>query len=438
MEFRIPKQARVLIVGGGAREHAIAWKLAQSPHQPVLYAAPGNPGMAAHCELVDVRAGDIAGLVSFATAAQIDLVVVGPEQPLAEGIADECSTVGIRVFGPTRQAAQLETSKAFAKDLMHRANVPTAAYRVFTDAAEAKAYVLNQGAPIVIKADGLAAGKGVTVARTVAEAEAAVEAAMVGGRFGAAGHRVVVESCLEGREVSLMFFVDGETIVPMLPARDHKPIGDGDVGPNTGGMGAFAPVQSVLATGLTEQVEAEIVRPTLTALAAAGIAYRGVLYVGLMLTPTGPSVIEFNVRFGDPETEVVLPLLRSDLLEILWAVSEGRLAEVQAAWHDAAAVCVVLAADGYPESPRTGDAISLPESSPPPVGPGTMQSSEASVVFHAGTALRDGQLRTAGGRVCTVLGVADTMEAARARAYELARQVEFAGRYMRTDIARTL
>ncbi|MFO2550970.1 phosphoribosylamine--glycine ligase [Alicyclobacillus cycloheptanicus] len=425
----IPRRARVLVVGGGAREHAIAWKLAQSRHQPVLYAARGNPGMAALCRLVAIDAGDVAALVAFAEREGIDLVVVGPEQPLANGLADELQRREIRVFGPTRAAAQLETSKAFAKDLMQRAGVPTASYAVFTDVEEARQYVRRQGAPIVVKADGLAAGKGVTVARTVAEAIAAVDDAMLGGRFGSAGRRVVVEAYLSGREASLMFFVDGQTVVPMLPARDHKPVGDGDTGPNTGGMGAFAPIQSFLDAGLTAMVEASIVRPTLTALQAQGITYRGVLYVGLMLTDEGPSVIEFNARFGDPETEVVLPLMRSDLLEVLWATAAGRLEEVVMDWAGDAAVCVVLAAQNYPGTPRVGDVITFPAA-------GSSASAEGTFIFHAGTKRQGDAVVTAGGRVLTVLGTGETFDVARRRAYELAERIHFPGMQMRRDIGR--
>jgi len=327
-ELRIPMHPNVLVVGGGAREHAIVWKLAQSPLQPQLFAAPGNPGMAQLATCVDIAASQVDELVSFVQEHQIDLVVIGPEQPLELGLANRCAEFGIPAFGPSQAAARLETSKSFAKDLMQSAGVPTAAYAVFTDADEAKAYTLAHGAPIVVKADGLAAGKGVTVALTLDEALGAIDDIMLEKRFGDAGAQVVLESFLEGPEVSLMFFVDGDTVVPMLPARDHKRAYDADQGPNTGGMGAFAPVSSFLAAGMTERVEADIVRPTLAALRDQGIVYRGVLYAGLIMTAEGPYVIEFNARFGDPEIEAVLPLLATDLLAVMWAVGPGRLADL--------------------------------------------------------------------------------------------------------------
>lgn len=419
--LNIPNQPRILIVGQGAREHAIAWKLAQSPRRPTLFAAPGNPGMRALCECLDVSAGDVEAVVDAAKQHRIDLVVVGPEQPLSLGLVDRLTQNGIRCFGPSQQAAELETSKAFAKALMKDAKVPTASYEVFTDAKAAQEYVKRCGAPIVIKADGLAAGKGVVVAQTVSEAESAIDDMMLEKRFGDAGAKLVVESFLEGTEVSLMFFVDDSAVVPMLPARDHKPVYDADRGPNTGGMGAFAPVSSFLEAGLTEVVESTIVHPALNTLKERGIHYRGVLYAGLMITANGPYVVEFNVRFGDPETEVVLPLLKTDLLEVLWAVSENRLSDVSVQWHDQAAVCVVLAAPGYPENPQTGSEI-------------TLSTGESDVVFHAGTASREGRLVTAGGRVLTVLGQAADLSKARGVAYGIVNQIYFDGKHFRTDI----
>lgn len=421
----IPPQPSVLIVGSGAREHAIAWKLAQSEYRPRLYAAPGNPGMAKTCTLIPIAAAAVDKLAAFAVDEQIDLVVIGPEQPLALGLADVLASHGIRAFGPSRAAAELETSKAYAKQVMQRAGVPTAQAETFTDAAAAQAYIRGHGAPVVVKADGLAAGKGVTVAQTLDEALAAVNEALVGAKFGAAGERVLIEDFLVGREVSLMCFVDGSTVVPMLPARDHKPVGDGDTGPNTGGMGAFAPVYDFLESGGVEAVVERIVQPTLHVLRADGVTYKGVLYVGLMLTEQGPSVIEFNARFGDPETEVVLPLLKSDLLEVLWAVADGYLADVDVAWSDAAAVCVVLAANGYPERPRIGDVITLPS------------ETAAAVAFHAGTAVQDDRLVTAGGRVLALTALGDTLDDARQAVYQLASGAQFTGQHMRSDIAAT-
>lgn len=442
---QIPKQPKILVVGGGAREHAIVWKLAQSPLQPRLYAAPGNPGIAQLATCWDIPANRVEELTKAAQSEQIDLIVVGPEQPLELGLADLCQQLGIPVFGPSQAAAKLETSKAFSKDLMQEAGVPTASYRVFANAQEAKQYATEQGAPIVVKADGLAAGKGVTVAMTLDEALAAIDDIMLEKRFGDAGARVVLESYLEGPEVSLMFFVDGDTVVPMIPARDHKRAYDHDEGPNTGGMGAFAPVPSFVEADLTERVEREIVQPTLAALKERGVVYRGVLYAGLMITAKGPYVIEFNARFGDPETEVVLPLLKSDLLEIMWAAATGSLADETIEWHDRAAVCVVLAAPGYPQKPVTGSPIefhSLPDD----------------IVFHAGTAYASEpvdaddadklkgpvenhpehntqrKLITAGGRVLTIVGRGQDMEEARRVAYKAAERIQFDGQHMRTDI----
>ncbi|MBX5436378.1 MAG: phosphoribosylamine--glycine ligase [Alicyclobacillaceae bacterium] len=435
--WNIPARPKVLVVGGGAREHALVWKLAQSPRRPVLYAAPGNPGMRAWAQTVEIGAGDVEALIRFAAREHIDLVVAGPELPLSLGLADMCSDAGIRVFGPTRAAAQVETSKAFAKDVMCRAGVPTARYEVFTDAEAAKRHVRACGAPIVVKADGLAAGKGVTVAKTVAEACAAIDDALVGGRFGEAGRRVVVESYLRGTEVSLMCFVDGETVLPMISARDHKRVFDGDEGPNTGGMGAFAPVPAFAAAGMEAVVVERIVRPTLRELAARGIRYQGVLYAGLMMTDDGPYVVEFNARFGDPEAEVVLPLLDGDLLEVLWATAEGRLADVAVAWRNAAAVCVVLAAPGYPEAPRVGSAITMPASLADLAAAEDGPASQV-VVFHAGTREVAGQLVTAGGRVLTVTGIGRSLEAARSIAYGAAESIYFEGKHFRRDIGQTL
>jgi phosphoribosylamine--glycine ligase len=420
----IPAQPRVLIVGGGGREHAIAWKLAQSPHRPRLVAVPGNAGMDAVCHRADVAASDVEAIAAYAAAHAVDLVVVGPEQPLAAGIVDACQRRGVRVFGPTQAAARLETSKSFAKQLMQAAGVPTAPFEVHDDADAAIAAVRRLGAPIVVKADGLAAGKGVVVADTVEEAEQAVRRLMVERCFGEAGARVVIERKLEGTELSQMFFVDGETAVAMPPARDHKRLLDGDQGPNTGGMGAFAPVPEAVERGIPAEVEARIVQPVLRALAAQGIVYRGVLYAGLMMTAEGPHVIEFNVRFGDPETQAVLPLLRSDLLEVLWAVADGRLEQAHIQWADGAAACVVAAAAGYPERPRTGDEIRI---SP---------DAKDALLFHAGTATRDGRLVTAGGRVLAAAGLGESLDDALRVAYRTLGKVHFEGMQFRRDIGR--
>lgn len=418
----IPEQPRVLVVGGGAREHAIVWKLANSPRQPKLFAAPGNPGMAELCTLVPIPVHDMVSLVGFAQQAHIDLVVIGPEQPLSLGLADAFQAVGVRVFGPSQAAAQLEASKSFAKSLMQRAGVPTAAYAVFDDESAAVAYLRGQDAPVVVKADGLAAGKGVVVAQTIDDAIAAVEDMMVHNRFGQSGARVVIESFLTGTEVSLMYFVDRMTAIPMVPARDHKRVFDGDLGPNTGGMGAFAPVAEVVDDGWMDVIGERIIAPTLAALAADGIVYQGVLYVGLMMTPDGPQVVEFNARFGDPETEVVLPLLASDLLDICWLTAEGRLTAADVAWIPGSAVCIVLAAPGYPEAPQIGSPIDFSKHT-------------EGIVFHAGTAAHGDDVVTAGGRVLAAVGVAAALDAARSIAYRTADAIYFEGKHCRRDIA---
>jgi phosphoribosylamine--glycine ligase len=418
--LNIPKSPKVLVVGSGAREHAIAWKLDQSAHRPQLYAAPGNAGMSAVAKCVEIAAHNVERLVEFAVDERIDLVVVGPEAPLALGLADACRARGIRVFGPTRDAAQVESSKSFAKAVMAAAGVPTAPYQAFDDAEAAKRYVAAQGAPIVVKADGLAAGKGVVVAQTVAEANAAIDDMLVGNKFGQSGSKVVIEKFLVGREVSMMFFVDAHRAVPMVPARDYKRVGEGDTGGNTGGMGAFAPVPDFLEADGVRQVEARIVQPLLAELRRRGIVYRGVLYAGLMMTEDGPYVIEFNCRFGDPETEVVLPLLESDLLEILWAVAEDQLEDTKVRWRPDCAVCVVLAAPGYPEKPVTGSVI---------------RGADGRDVFHAGTRRTEAGLVTSGGRVLVVYGVAPTFAGARGIAYANAEAISFDGVHYRRDIA---
>lgn len=420
------EKPRVAVIGNGAREHAIVWKLAQSRWQPTLFALPGNPGMWRHATSVNVAASNHKAIVAWALAEQIDLVVIGPEQPLAEGLVDALSEAGVAAFGPEKAAAQLEASKAFAKEWMQRVDVPTAKFGTFTDAASASAFAEGLGYPVVIKADGLAAGKGVIIAQTKAEADGAIADMLEGDLFGASGHRVVVEECLTGPEVSLMYFVDGQTAVPMLPARDFKRIGEGDTGLNTGGMGAFCPVPSFLEADWTTYVTTSIVQPVLAGLKAAGITYRGVLYVGLMVTEDGPKVIEFNARFGDPETQVVLPLLKTDLLDVMWAVAHDDLDEMDMEWFAASAVCVVLASPGYPEKPTTGLPMAVAEAD---------NQDDTSTLFHAGTALADGALLTSGGRVLTVSATGLDIPEARQRAYASAERVTFAGAQMRRDIA---
>jgi phosphoribosylamine--glycine ligase len=414
---------RVLVVGGGAREHALLWKLAQSPRQPRLYCAPGNAGTSALAESVPLRAEDVDGLVRWAADHEIELTVVGPEAPLAAGIADALAARGLAVFGPSRAAAAIEASKVWAKDLLVRHGIPTAHSAVAHDPDTARRHLDAFALPVVVKADGLAAGKGVTVAQTRAEAAAAIDACLVERAFGEAGAQVLIEECLEGRELSVLAFADNRTVVPMVPACDHKRVGDGDTGPNTGGMGAYAP--PALATPeLGARIQREILEPTLAALDAEGRPYRGVLYAGLMLTADGPKVLEFNCRFGDPETQVVLPLLDSDLLEIVEAVAHDRLAGVAVRWAPGACCGVVLAAPGYPGPYPTGMPIAGLESVPPDA-----------LVFHAGTRLDNARVVAAGGRVLTVAAVGPTLADARERAYAAAARIAFDGCHYRRDIA---
>jgi phosphoribosylamine--glycine ligase len=415
---------KVLVVGSGGREHALVWKLAQSPRRPQLYCAPGNAGIASLASCVPIKADDIVALKVFARREQIDLTVVGPEAPLALGIVDEFRTEGLRIFGPTKQAARLESSKIFSKDLMMRAKVPTAMARSFDRAAEALAYIDQQAMPIVIKADGLAQGKGVVIATTRDHARRAIGEFMEKAVFGEAGKRVVIEQFLDGEELTIMTFTDGNTIVPLLPAQDHKRVGDGDTGPNTGGMGAYCPTP--LGTeSLCAQVTRDILQPIVEAMARLGAPFQGVLYAGLMLVKNTPYVLEFNVRMGDPETQVVLPLLKTDLLDVLEAVVDHRLEQVPVEWHPGAAVCVVMASAGYPGPSPQGMAIQgLPTVDQP-----------SSVVFHAGTARRDGHIVTAGGRVLGVVGLGGTLKEAQARAYQQVAAISFEGCHYRRDIA---
>jgi phosphoribosylamine---glycine ligase len=414
---------KALIVGGGGREHALAWKLRKDQPSLEILAAPGNPGIAALGRCVPVRVDDAAGIVQLATNEKPDLVVIGPEAPLAAGLADALRSAGIPVFGPSRAAARIESSKAFAKALMREAGVPTARATRCIDAAAAKLSARELGAPVVIKASGLAAGKGVIVCETIAQADAAIDSMLTDDSFGAAGREVLVEEFMEGEELSLFAITDGTTVLPMLAAQDHKRLLEGDRGPNTGGMGAYAPVSLGSAELVADAVDRVFV-PTLDALRAAGAPFSGLLYAGLMLTPQGPKVVEFNARFGDPETEAILPLLESSLLEPLLAVASGRgLTGQHLRWSSSHAVTTVVAAAGYPGKPRQGSAITLP-----PV-------EENVHVFHAGTTLdATGQLVTAGGRVFAVTAVAPTLEAARAESARVAGAIELEGKQLRRDI----
>jgi phosphoribosylamine--glycine ligase len=417
---------QVLIIGSGGREHALAWKAAQSPLVEKVYVAPGNAGTVreAKVENITIGAEEIHSLIEFAQENDIDLTIVGPEAPLVMGIVDAFQEAGLRCFGPTKGAAQLEGSKAFTKDFLARHHIPTAAYGNFTDMDAALAYVRQQGAPIVIKADGLAAGKGVIVAMTLAEAEAAVRDMLAGNAFGEAGHRVVIEEFLQGEEASFICMVDGEHILPMATSQDHKARDNGDTGPNTGGMGAYSPAP-VVTPEVHERILREVIEPTVQGMAAEGNPYTGFLYAGLMISPDGaPKVIEYNCRFGDPETQPIMMRLDSDLVALCEAALEGKLDQVSIDWDPRAALGVVLAAGGYPGDYHKGDVIT---------GLPTADSADAKV-FHAGTAEHDGQVVTAGGRVLCAVGLGDTVSAAQARAYELTRQISWDKVYYRTDI----
>ncbi|MCP1228536.1 phosphoribosylamine--glycine ligase [Acetobacter fabarum] len=419
------KELRVLLVGSGGREHAMAETLAKSPALSALFIAPGNPGTARCGTNVPIGAHDVAALVTFAREQKIDLVVPGPEAPLVAGLADACALAGLPCAGPTQAAAQLEGSKSFTKEVCDAAGIPTAAWERFTDAPSAIAYVRRKGAPIVVKADGLAAGKGVVVATTVAEAEAAITDMMTGGALGDAGRSVVIEDCLVGEEVSLFAFCAGETACLIGAAQDHKRIGDGDTGPNTGGMGAVSPPKGF---GRAEQEAALnlLVRPMLREMVRRGTPFRGVIFAGLMLTENGPSLIEYNVRFGDPEAEALLPRLTSDLLPALQALAEDRLDVAPITFSNQASVCVIMAARGYPGSPEKGAVIH---------GVDTANALEGVRVFQAGTTQNmAGELVVSGGRVLAVCALADTVQEAQKRAYAGVKAITWDGAVWRTDI----
>jgi phosphoribosylamine---glycine ligase len=417
---------RILVVGNGGREHSLAWKLLQSPKVRQVVCVPGNGGTAtlASCRNLALSVDDFEGIGRCALVNNISLVVIGPEVPLAKGIVDDLRAQGLTVFGPTQAGAQIESSKAWAKALMKEADIPTPVAEVFTDATAAKAYVRSQGAPIVVKADGLAAGKGVTVAPTVEAAIAAIDHCFA-GEFGAAGNQVVIEACLTGQEVSILAVTDGLTIRPLLPAQDHKRIGDGDTGENTGGMGAYAPAPIVTPV-LMERIQTTILEPAIAALRKRGIDYRGILYAGLMITPTGdPQVIEFNCRFGDPETQAILPLLKTPLEKILLACAQQDLANLpEIEWHSGVSACVVVASGGYPGKFKKGYEIS---------GIAQAEALDASV-FHAGTSLKQQKLATDGGRVLGVTAVGEDFDQALGKAYAAVEQIQFEEMYYRRDI----
>ena len=414
---------KVLVVGSGGREHALAWKLAQSPKVQVVYVAPGNGGTALDKRLQNVPLTDPEVIAAFAEREGVAFTVVGPEAPLAAGIVDIFRAKGLRIFGPTRAAAQLESSKDFAKAFMQRHGIPTAAYQTFADAAQAHAYIDAQGAPIVIKADGLAAGKGVVVAMTLEEAHQAVDMMLDGNKLGDAGARVVIEEFLEGEEASFIVLVDGKNVLALATSQDHKRLLDADAGPNTGGMGAYSPAP-VVTPALHARALREIILPTVRGMEKDGIPYTGFLYAGLMIDQDGnPRTLEFNCRMGDPETQPILARLKTDLVDVMEAAVSGKLDSIELDWDRRTALGVVMAAHGYPDDPRKGDAIT-----------GIPAETDDSVTFHAGTTLKDGTLLTSGGRVLCVVGLADTVKAAQRAAYAAVEQIRFDGMQYRTDI----
>ena len=414
----------VLVVGGGGREHAIVHALAKSPKLDKLWCAPGNGGIAAEAECVEIKATDIPAMVLFAKEHDVDYVVVAPDDPLALGMVDALAEAGIPAFGPRKNAAIIEASKSFSKNLMKQYGIPTAKYEIFTDMNEALAYVREMGAPIVVKADGLALGKGVVVAQTVVEAEAAICSMMGDKKFGEAGARVVIEECMTGPEGSVLCFTDGKHLSPMLSSQDHKRAYNNDEGPNTGGMGAFAP--SPKYTPEIAQVCMDtIFRPTVEAMAAEGRPFQGCLYFGLMLTPDGPKVVEYNSRFGDPETQPVLSLLKTDLLDVMMACSNGTLDQLNVTWSDGAACCIVMASGGYPMDYQKGYPIS-----------GLDSVDEDVFIYHAGTKFQEGTYLTNGGRVLGVTATADDLESAIAKAYHAVEGISFQDAHYRTDIGR--
>ena len=419
---------KILVVGNGGREHALLWKLRRDAPDAELFVTRANGGMEGLATSIPLAPGEMQALAGWAEQNDIGLTVVGPEAPLAEGIVDHFTTHGLPVFGPSRAAAQIEASKAFAKGVMQRHGIPTAEFLVFEELAPAQAYVRALDRPVVVKASGLAAGKGVVVCDDPRQALAALEEMLSGAAFGPAGAQVVVEERMTGEELSVFALTDGETVIPMLPAQDHKRVGEGETGPNTGGMGAYAPV-SLATPELMARVEAEILRPTVAAMQAEGHPFRGLLYAGLMLTPEGPKVVEFNCRFGDPETQVVLPLLRSSLLEPMLAIARAEsIAGARLEWHPGAAATTVLASGGYPGGYATGLPIRIPRD---------LEAGEDVIVFHAGTERReDGALVTSGGRVLAVTALAPTVAEAAARSRAAAERIEFDGRHFRRDIGR--
>ena len=415
---------KVMVIGGGAREHALAWKIAQSPKITGLYVAPGNAGTAPIAHNLNIHPNDIEALAKAAQDISIDLTVVGPEAPLASGIVDYFERLGLPIFGPTKAATQIESSKVFAKKLMQQYGIPCPHGVTFSNYSEARKYLESQSAPVVVKADGLAAGKGVTVASSKEEALKALSDIMEGKIFGSAGDNVLIEECLTGREVSLLAFTDGKTVIPMIPACDYKRVFDNDQGPNTGGMGSYIP-PGFFDTELTQQVMRTIMQPAVSAMAHEGMPYKGVLYAGLMIAADGPKVLEFNARFGDPETQAILPRLQTDLVDILLAIVDNRLSKLAVEWNNDACVGVVMASAGYPGNYKTGFPIT-----------GLDKLDKEILVFHAGTKLgENSQVYTDGGRVLTVTASGKTMAEARAKVYQNLLRIQFDGCHYRKDIA---
>jgi phosphoribosylamine--glycine ligase len=417
---------KVLVVGGGGREHALVWKIAQSPRVSKVYCAPGNAGISQQAEIVPLKANDLEGLLGFASRERIDLTVVGPEEPLTRGIVDLFESKGLSIFGPNQRAAELEGSKAFAKEIMGKYGIPTASYRIFEDRAEAISYVRGQKLPLVVKADGLAAGKGVIMCKTIEEAIQSVDQIMVKKVFGAAGDRVVIEECLKGEEASFIAFTDGKTILPLASCQDHKAVFDGDQGPNTGGMGAYSPAP-VVTERVHQRIMEEVLKPLIDGMAREGRVYKGALYAGVMVCDGLAKVLEFNARFGDPETQPVLMRMKGDIVPILEACIRGDLSKHTIEWEDRTSVCVVMAPKGYPGDYERGMPIK---------GLDEVSRMKDVFVFHAGTALEKGRMVTHGGRVLGVTGLGESIPKAIEKAYEAVRMISWDGVHYRTDIGR--
>ncbi len=419
------EKRNILVVGSGGREHALCWKFSQSPRAGKIYCAPGNAGISKHAECIPIKASDLEGLAAFAKNNQVDITIIGPEAPLADGIVDLFQSQGLTVFGPAKKAAEIEASKVFTKDLLTKYGIPTGRYKVFTSADPARAYVREKtGVPVVIKADGLAAGKGVLLCFTLEEAYEAIDLVLVKKAFGEAGNRLIVEEFLQGEEASFMAVTDGKTVLPLATSQDHKAVFDDDKGPNTGGMGAYSPAP-VVTPDIFDKVMDEIMRPTVQAMSAEGRTYRGVLYAGLIIKDSNPKVLEFNCRFGDPEAQPILMRMKTDLLDVVEAAIDERLDNVQLEWDSRAAVCVVLASDGYPGKYETGKKIS---------GLDRVEKMKDVMVFHAGTRLENGEYVTAGGRVLGVTALGDTIEDAIKRAYKAVSEIKWDGMHYRRDI----